>query len=314
MDQAENKGLIISAIGAVTVGSVGLVFSKLTGSQAILLDGAFNLVYFVISLLTIKVSKLVFQGDDEHFPVGYTFFEPLINGIKGFLILGISGMAVFDGISALFSGGRSIAPGKAMIYGAFAAVTCWTVALILKKQTRKSASPLLRADAESWVLNGIISSAVFVTFIAVAILDKTSFKSVVPYVDPALVILVAGITIGVPVKIAWNALMGLINRAPPKAIRDEVRHGVEAALAELPAKGITIRVLQPGRSRIVFVHVVLQPELPMTVEQMDELRSKVSKALCERHALTQLDILFTKDPQWGAPLEKMVAGASTPGK
>jgi predicted Co/Zn/Cd cation transporter (cation efflux family) len=308
MDKAENKGLIISATGAITVGCVGLVFSKLTGSKAILLDGAFNLVYFVISLLTIKVSKLVFQGDDEHFPIGYSFFEPLINGIKGFLILGISGMAVFDAISALFSGGRSISPGKAMIYGAFAAVTCWTVALQLKKQTRKSASPLLKADADSWIVNAAISSAVLVTFIAAGVISNTSLKSAVPYADPTLVILVSGITIGVPVKIAWNALMGLINRAPSKAIRDEVGAGIEAALADLPREGLAVRVLQPGRSRIVFVHLVLHPDSTMTVEQMDELRSRVDKALCELHALTQLDILFTKDPQWGAPLGKAGSG------
>lgn len=302
MDKAENKGLIISAAGALTVGCVGLVFSKLTGSQAILLDGAFNLVYFVISLLTIKVSKLVFQGEDEHFPAGYSFFEPLINGTKGILILGISGMAVLNAVSALFSGGRSISPGKAMIYGAFAAVTCGTVALLLKKQTRKSTSPLLKADADSWIVNAAISVAVFATFIAVVIISNTSLKSVVPYVDPALVILVGGITIGVPVKIAWGALMGLINRAPSKAIRDEVRVCVEASLTDLPREGMAIRVLQPGRTRMVWVHVVLPKDHSIAVEEMDALRRQTFQSLEKLHPMTLLDIVFTKDPQWGAPL------------
>ena len=175
MDKTENKGLVISAVGAATVGCVGLIFSKLTGSQVILLDGAFNLVYFVISLLTIKVSKLVFQGDDEHFPAGYSFFEPLINGIKGVLILGITGMAMFNAAASLFSGGRTILPGRALIYGVFAVVTCWAVAWLLKKQTRESSSPLLKADADSWIVNTVTSSAVLVTFIAVGIISNTIF-------------------------------------------------------------------------------------------------------------------------------------------
>ena len=43
--------------------------------------------------------------------VGYGFFEPLINGIKGLMVLGISAMALIGAIEALFSGGRLIALG-----------------------------------------------------------------------------------------------------------------------------------------------------------------------------------------------------------
>jgi hypothetical protein len=35
---------------------------------------------------------------------------------------------------------------------------------------------------------------------------------------------------------------------------------------------------------------------------MDTLRAAGNKALTQLHSTTQLDILFTKDLQWGAPL------------
>ena len=303
MDQAENRGLIVSAAAALTVGCVGLVFSRITGSQAILLDGAFNLVYFVVSLLTIKVSKLVFQGDDERFPAGYSFFEPLVNGVKGVLILGISAMALFDAVTDLFAGGRAIAPGKAMIYGVFAAVTCWTAALILKKQSARSSSPLLKADAESWIVNAAISSAVLLTFIVVTLINQTSLNYSVPYIDPVLVILVSGITIHVPVKIAWHALMGLINRAPPKAVRDEVSSAVAAALKDLPADHLAVRVLKPGRVRMVWVHVTRPKDSALTIDDMDGYRAAVAVALEALCPFTVVDVLFTKDPRWGAALD-----------
>lgn len=313
MDKAENKGLKISAIGAVIVGCVGVAFSKLTGSQAILLDGAFNLVYFVVSLLTLKVSKLVFLGEDERFPAGYTFFEPLINGVKGMLILGISAMALFDAFMALLAGGRNISPGMAIIYGVFAAITCWTVALLLKKQSGKSASPLLKADAASWIVNAAISSGVLLTFIAVFIISKTSFSSVVPYIDPVLVILIGGVTIGVPVKIAWTALMGLINRAPHQSVRDEVGKAVAEALSEIPGDEITVRVLQPGRIRMIWVHVLLPKTLQISVDEMDALRLKTFQALETLQPMTVLDIVFTKDPQWAAMFDEDTGTAETAG-
>ena len=90
----ERRGLLTSVVGAVVVAANGLVFGLLTGAQAILLDGFFNLTYFATGLFTIKVANLLRRGDDEQFPVGYAFFEPLVNGIKGVLLLGVTLIAL----------------------------------------------------------------------------------------------------------------------------------------------------------------------------------------------------------------------------
>ena len=104
------------------VGCVGVAFSFVASSQAILLDGLFNLTYFGTGLFTIRVAQLVRQGDDQQFHFGYAYFEPLINGIKGVLVLGVTMLAFVDAIRALLSGGREIAAGPAIGYGIFATV------------------------------------------------------------------------------------------------------------------------------------------------------------------------------------------------
>ena len=302
MDHVEKSGLMISIGGSLLVGIAGLTFAVLTASQAILLDGLFNITYFIISLFTLKVARLVLQGDDEYFPAGYAFFEPLINGVKGMLILGLSLMALWGAGVALFTGGRSIAAGLAMIYGAVATTVCWSVVLLLKKKVRRCSSPLLKADADGWIVNAAISTAAFATFVSIGFISKTSWSGAVPYIDPVLVILVSGITLGVPVRMAWTALMELVNRAPSVDVRSTVRSCIETVLAEVPAIQISVRVLQPGRTRIVFVHVLLNEDSAVSVEQMDEFRARGDEALKTIHPTTQLDILFTKDPQWGAVL------------
>ena len=314
MEQVEKSGLMISIGGSLLVGVAGLAFAILTASQAILLDGLFNITYFIISLFTLKVARLVLQGDDEYFPAGYAFFEPLINGVKGTLILGLSLMALWGAGAALLTGGRSIAVGWAMVYGALATAICWSVVLLLKKKVKRCSSPLLKADADGWIVNAAISTAAFATFVSIGFINKTPWNGVVPYIDPVLVILVSGITLNVPVRMAWNALMELVNRSPSAAVRSTVRTSVEKVLASVPASQISVRVLQPGRSRLVFVHVILQADATMPIEEMDILRTRAQAALAAHHALTQLDILFTKDPRWGAPLEMEQPQNSAPGK
>ena len=145
----EKKYLTISAFGNVFVGCVGIAFAAVSSSQAILVGGLFNLTYFATGLFTVKVASLVAGGDDERFPHGYAFFEPLVNGIKGMLVLGVSIMALVGAVQALLSGGRPIAAGTAIVYGVFASITCWIITFITRLGAKVTDSPLIRADAET---------------------------------------------------------------------------------------------------------------------------------------------------------------------
>ena len=93
--KAERQGLLASVTGAAAVGCAGVVFFFLSEAEAILLDGLFNIIYCITGVFTLRVAALVLRGDDERFPLGYGFFEPLVNGIKGILLLGLTLMAFF---------------------------------------------------------------------------------------------------------------------------------------------------------------------------------------------------------------------------
>ncbi len=78
----ERRLLLVGTLFNAVIGCVGLYFFAVASSQAILLDGLFNLTYFITGLFTLKVARMVKQGDDAEFPFGYAAFEPLVNGIK----------------------------------------------------------------------------------------------------------------------------------------------------------------------------------------------------------------------------------------
>lgn len=306
----EKKYLSISAFGNVFVGIVGLAVATLSSSQAILLDGLFNLTYFGTAIFTVKVASFVAGGDDERFPHGYSFFEPLVNGVKGTLVLGVSLVALVGAVQAIASGGRAIDAGAAIAYGVFASVTCGVIAVLTRRGAKETQSPLVRADAENWIVNAAVSSCVLLAFIGIFALRALELDAVVPYVDPAVVLTIVVLSIGVPVRMAWKALMGLLNRAPSNAIVAEVTRVVDASLDGLPVRERFIRVIQPGRHRMVLVHVVLPESFkPDSLSALDAQRAEMFHALSHSHAATILDVLFTADRQWGAPLSDGGSGA-----
>ncbi|MDJ0951288.1 MAG: cation diffusion facilitator family transporter [Alphaproteobacteria bacterium] len=306
MDDAirqERRGLVISACAAFTLGVVGMAFFAITGADAILLDGLFNLSYFVTGLFTLKVAELLQRGDDKQFPYGYAFFEPLVNGVKGLLVLGISVMAFAGAVQALFTGGREIAAGAAILYGAIASTVCWTMALMMRVFAKRTESPLLVADAANWVVNAAISTAVLVAFLSILVLQAVGLDRWTPYVDPTVVVIVALASVSVPGRMTWQAVMELLNRAPPKKIRRQVTKTLRECLADLPVQGLFVRVIQPGRTRMVTVHVVLPSDFRIAgLGQLDGIRAKSLAALEQGHPGVVLDMVFTADPAWGAPV------------
>jgi predicted Co/Zn/Cd cation transporter (cation efflux family) len=297
----ERLGLWVSLVGSLMVGGVGVTFSLLSDSQAILLDGLFNLSYFATALFTLKVASLLKRGESEEFPMGYAFFEPLVNGVKGLLILGVSLLALVGAVEALFAGGRAISAGLATVYGGFAAGACWIVALITRRQAKQSGSPLVQADADSWIVNAAISSAVLLTFITLLLIRGTAWEPIAPYVDPLLVIVVVLISLGVPIRMAWRALMEFLNRTPSAGLLSELRGIIWESLRELPVRQLIVRVVQPGRTRIILAHVVLPTDFSIgKLAELDRRRAQVEAALKARHLTTVVDLVFTTDSHWCA--------------
>ena len=233
------------------------------------------------------------------FPLGYSYLEPLVNGSKGILILGISLLALFDALGALMRGGRAIDAGAGIGYAIFATVTSAIVAILLNRAHRSTVSPLVRTDAESWKVNSYISAVILVTFAAIPAASAMGGGALAPYVDPFLVSVVVVISIAIPVRIAWQALMAMLNRAPARNIRESVTTAIRDSLSELPARAVHVRMLQPGQRLYVVAHVLLPEDYSIErLRDVDEIRARVRDQVRALHKNALVDVLFTGDAQW----------------
>ncbi len=295
----ETRALRLSAWMSLAMAVLGIGFGLVTGSQAIMLDGFFSLIGFVMALVTIHVAKLVVQPADEHFHFGYAQFEPFLNAIKGLLMLGVSGFAFAAAVDALLQGGRDLKPGLATVYAALAMAGCLAVGANQRRAAAKLGSPLLAVDAKNWLIDGLLSGVVALVFLAALVLGRTRFAPVVPYMDPALVILLVLGIIWVPLKIVRDSLREVLAFAPDRAIQDDVRGRLERALEGVPVASSEVRMMKIGRFVYVLNQVVVSPEfLPGRVGKLDRVRERIAKAMEGFEPTPVVDTLFTEDTKW----------------
>ncbi|MBZ5487338.1 cation diffusion facilitator family transporter [Halomonas aquamarina] len=300
--KTETRTLAFSALMALMIGSAGIIATLASHSQAILLDGLFNLIYFSVALVTIKVSKLASRPDSESYPFGYSYFESLVNLCKGLLILGVSLFALVDAIVALLTGGREIAAGVAVIYALFATLACSLTAWVMHRSQRYVQSPLVAADRLNWMVNSLISAAVLVAFCLVMLFEKLNFVSLVPYIDSMLVVAVVLLCLGVPVRMASQALKELLNKTPEEAIAVPVREAIKQALADTHTLEVRVRMVRPGRLLYVMVHAVM-PEGSAcdSLKRQDALRARIDDEVRRCHSPVVCDVVFTASTHWAAP-------------
>ena len=206
--------------------------------------------------------------------------------------------ALVGAVEALVTGGRSVNPGPAVIYGIIATIGCAIPFVVLSRGAKRTGSPLVKADAENWLVNAGISSVVLLAFLGIYVVEGTEFQFVAPYIDPALVLLVVAVSISVPVRLAWSALLELLNRTPDQGIIQEVRGTVQSCISELPVQEVSVRVIQPGRTRMVLAHIVLPNDYEIgRLERFDSIRTETQAMLREKHEDTMIDMVFTADPR-----------------
>lgn len=299
--KTESSTLAFSAFMALLIGSIGIIATLASNSQAILLDGLFNLIYFSVALVTIKVSTLASRPDNDAYPFGYSYFESLVNLCKGLLILGVSIFALVDAIAALLTGGREISAGLAVLYALFATAACSLTAWVMHRSQRHVQSPLVSADKLNWVVNSMISAAVLAAFCLVILFEQIGLHTLVPYVDSVLVIAVVVLCLSVPVRMASQALQELLNKTPEDAVALPVRQAVARGLEEIETVEVRVRMVRPGRLLYVIVHVVL-PDMPeVSIAKQDSLRARVDDEVRRYYSPVVCDVVFTSDTRWAAP-------------
>jgi cation diffusion facilitator family transporter len=297
-EKLEKRGLVLSIVGALFMAALGFGFAVLTSSDAVLLDGFFSLIGFAIGLVSLRVASLVRRPDDEVYHFGYAAYEPMLNLTKGLLMAFVTVFALISAIEVVVHGGRTIQAGWASVYAWVAAGGCFAIAVSQQSLARRTASPLLAVDSKNWLIDGLMSVAVGVAFLVAVFLADSPYDHLLPYADPAVVIVLVILSLPIPFTIIRDNWQQMLGRAPGKAVQEKARAAVEKVLGPSGEYDTKIRLDQLGRLTYLQLYVVIKGQLDPDVSRLDGCRAEVHEALKDEFDKLAIDVIFTRDPRW----------------
>lgn len=279
--------------------ALGIGFSVLTQSNAILLDGIFSLIGFAAALVALRISTLVRQPDDTHYQFGYGGFEPLFNLLKGVVIGFIAVFAFVDSINSILSGGRPIQAGIALVYAVLVGIACFVVAFYLRAMAKKTQSPLVELDAKNWIIDGLLTVAVLIAFAVTILIEKSEYSWTAVYADPAIVAILVILTLPVPYITIRDNVKQLLLAAPNQQMQAKVNQLLAHELENIPKEDHLVRMTQVGRYLYMQVYLLFTPQNVVNdVSSHDALRQRLSDILVAEFPNASVDVVFTLERRW----------------
>jgi cation diffusion facilitator family transporter len=273
----ERRALFQSIVATAMIGGLGIVWGIAVGSQMILFDGAFGLVGIIVSAMLLRASSLADRPPSRAFPYGRQSATPLVIGIQGFVLLVTLGYAAIEAITIIRLGGSDFSPGFAVLYGIIAAV----VSLVFAAWLRRSVdhSDLVTAESTAWRVAGLRGVGMVIGFTLMLLLEGTSWDSVVPYVDPVMVLVTCVLFVRPPLQMVRSTIHELLEGAPDATVQAPVLEAIAAVQRHFDINEPVIRMNKVGSKLYVEVDAYVAPDV--TVTQEHEVRTALERRLRE---------------------------------
>lgn len=280
----------------------GFYFAMISRSQSVLFDSIYSFTSSFFMLMSLYVVRLIKKGEDANYHFGYGSFEPLFIVIQTMFILTMNFVLAYFAVKTLLSGGAHIGVNAAMIYTGISVVVCALVYIVLKSASKKYGSPVLSAEAKSWLNDTMLSIAVLTAFLGIIFLSGTPLSFIVPYIDSGMTLLFILFLVPQFIRQLWTNILELLTSAPSVDIQKQLDAVIEPFIEKHNLAGFNAYSTKRGRTLYVVVHVYLNEN--RTVKTIDRIRKEMIRAIRKYWHYSDIDIVFTFDTTW-IPLSSM---------
>ncbi|MDD4956303.1 MAG: cation diffusion facilitator family transporter [Candidatus Omnitrophica bacterium] len=251
----------VSLFFNVVLFAVKLVALVVVHSLAIATDFAITVVGLIVSVILYKSLKLSTKDADLFHNYGYGKVEHVCEAMEGIILVGIAGIMSFQAFSAFFRPGHIELPWVGLLTSAIGLSLNFIGAFFIFKYAEKSMSPAVKAEGTHYLLEGFISASIAGAFLAAILLKRTSLVLVVPYIDPAIT-LVISIAVSVPsARLAKKAFINLLDASieEPSKMETVVRL---ARNAEHFCNFRDLRTRTAGHKKFIEMKLIMPKEMP----------------------------------------------------
>ncbi|MGL5390848.1 MAG: cation diffusion facilitator family transporter [Shewanella sp.] len=296
--ETEQRILRRSILCTLTLALSGITFGIISGSMAIVFDGMFSALDAAMCGLSLLVSRLLAEPISRRFQYGFWHIEPLVLAFNGSMLTLLCIYAFINAVKGILDGGSTPEAGWALLYTTVASVFCFGLYFKQQLMNRKIRSQLIALDSKSWLMSGIISSAIFLSFIFSFIIKSTRYEHLSVYVDSFTLAILALALIPVPIKTVKSAVSEVLRMTP-----ENLDANIESIMARLMLEygflDYSNYATRVGRGLFIEIQIVIPPEMDkIGVHKFDQIRDQISEAIGEDNSHRWLSISFTHDPKW----------------
>ncbi|TCK92709.1 cation diffusion facilitator family transporter [Natranaerovirga hydrolytica] len=299
-EKRQKKLLIFSLYGAVGFAIVGIILGVIIDSQMILFDGLYSLISVGLSGMSLYATSFMYKNDWKRYPFGKTIVEPLVIIIKYMIILFLVMGSLISAVVTLFQGGRVIVIETAVLYSVVGTVVCYGFYYYINKFSKKNGSGITQAEANQWLMDTLVSLGVLVGFLIAFILQGLSkFETIIPFIDPIMVIVIAIYFIKVPVKEIRLALRELLKMSPEGKLSKSINGIVGTIEKKYFFQESFLRVSKSQKMLWIEIDFVVQKESRIqTIKDQDTIREEINKEINKLGYDQWLTVSFTNDRKW----------------
>ena len=289
-------GLLKGSIAAtIVIAAAGVVIGLLSGSMSIVFDGLFSSIDAVVTVVTLVVARLLASEGNHRFQYGYWHLEPLVLALNSSVLVLLCGYAFLNAVQGLMTGGHALKFDMGVIYAAVVAAICFSMVFYLRRANERLESELIGLEVQSWLISAVITLALLIAFGGALLIKGTRFEHLTPYVDPAVLAVLAPAVVLAPLNTARQAFAEIF-LITSRAMDADVQAVAAAAVARHGFITFKSYAVEVGRARFIEISFLVPAERVGSVGEFDAIRHEIADTLGGTGPEQWLTIVFTSDP------------------
>lgn len=294
----EERLLATSMATTIVFAVASISFGLWLGSKSVTFDGFYDLIDAAMTGIALLTVRLIARGDDRRFQYGYWHLEPMLALLNGLVLSFACIYAFLDGLNGLLGGGRDVQFGLGAIYSALSSALSFGMFAYVRRSARNLESQMLDVDSRSWLMGGVLSAGLCISFVIGGALAHSGAAWLAPYVDPMILVIVAICLAPFPAITLWRASHDILMIAPTEL--DQKARELAAEIAhQYGFSSFSSHVVRSGRQQFIEIGFVAPSgQTTMSFEQLDNIRREIAVAMGGLSPGYWLTVDFTADERW----------------
>ena len=296
VDRGEALGLRISAVAALALAVVGIVWGLAAGSQIVLFDGVYSIVGFVLSWFGLRAAALVAAGPTPAYPFGREALAPLVVAAQALVLAGTFGYAAVDAVGVILGGGSETEVGSALVYSVLSLLAAVVVRQVLVRW--RAGSDLVAAEVDQWQAAVVLGVAMVIGFAVAVGLQGSAWSHLAPFVDPVLVLVAAGLILPTPVRMLRQSFRELLEGVPDPTVTDPIHAAISRVRTGFGLPEPTTRIGKLGRKVYLELDFLVGDDQGWVLDDADRVRRELIETLARPGQLLWVNVELHTDPGW----------------